>query len=435
MENFIYLPEISDDGSVIKTVKLHWITQDEMEVRENDILMEMITDTGKIYPVVAPQSGILFRFIVDDNITLANHPQERLDTCNCSKVCIGAVYKTYEDYIESFYKFKAEVEIDSFTSEKTIRWDYIAEPVVSLPISAHGLGLTFGNFKLVMNNLKKKDVSDRLFAQEKGLLLGGLLSDKLKVSFIINDGKCFMEFSYNEKELKLRKNDMLSFMFANGDIIDFRLSGRPYKKSDKSNKRYFKCQLYAEDIDIISKNLLIRWRITYCDESRPPFTFVVAEADNSVLLLNAMLYGDTRSKLWHYDSSRRTPLLIQSFTKYFCGFLEKNIPEFEFPRRLLYNKTNVEGIYNFEWCYVYLMKDVSNNFYKIGISKTPEYREQTLQSEKPTIEMICNKKYPSRKIAEAFEKALHTAYANKRVRGEWFALDDYDVMTLKESFK
>ena len=37
---------------------------------------------------------------------------------------------------------------------------------------------------------------------------------------------------------------------------------------------------------------------------------------------------------------------------------------------------------------------------KIGISNNPEFREKTLQSEKPTNEMICNKRYvrPTTKI-------------------------------------
>ena len=69
------------------------------------------------------------------------------------------------------------------------------------------------------------------------------------------------------------------------------------------------------------------------------------------------------------------------------------------------------------------------------MSNTPEYRERTLQSEKPTIEMICNKKLPSRKIAEAFEKALHHAFADKLIRGEWFDLDENDVAQIVESLK
>ena len=42
-------------------------------------------------------------------------------------------------------------------------------------------------------------------------------------------------------------------------------------------------------------------------------------------------------------------------------------------------------------CWVYLMRDIANNSYKIGISNNPRYRERTLQSEKPTIEKLAAK--------------------------------------------
>lgn len=81
-------------------------------------------------------------------------------------------------------------------------------------------------------------------------------------------------------------------------------------------------------------------------------------------------------------------------------------------------------------CYVYLMHDEANGYYKIGISNKPEYREHTLQSEKPTIVLIKAKQFPIRPIAEAFEAALHKTYESKRIRGEWFNLDDADVEQL-----
>jgi len=84
---------------------------------------------------------------------------------------------------------------------------------------------------------------------------------------------------------------------------------------------------------------------------------------------------------------------------------------------------------------VYLMIDTTNNFHKIGISNSPEYREKTLQSDKPTIELICAKKFPSRKIAESIEKALHTTFADKRLRGEWFELNNTEIEDIKETFK
>jgi hypothetical protein len=73
------------------------------------------------------------------------------------------------------------------------------------------------------------------------------------------------------------------------------------------------------------------------------------------------------------------------------------------------------------------MIDTTNNAYKIGISNKPKYREKTLQSEKPTIELICHKDFPVRKIAEGIEKGLHKAYADKKIRGEWFRLSEEDV--------
>ena len=84
-------------------------------------------------------------------------------------------------------------------------------------------------------------------------------------------------------------------------------------------------------------------------------------------------------------------------------------------------------------CYVYLMYDEANGFYKIGISNKPKYREHTLQSEKPTIVLIKAKEFPIRPIAEAFEVALHKTYESKRIRGEWFKLDQNDVDALIKS--
>lgn len=81
-------------------------------------------------------------------------------------------------------------------------------------------------------------------------------------------------------------------------------------------------------------------------------------------------------------------------------------------------------------CYVYLMNDLRNNTYKIGISNDPEYRERTLQSEQPKIKLIAAKKYINRKIAGAIEKALHNLYSHKRKRGEWFYLDKEDVFEI-----
>jgi T5orf172 domain len=84
-------------------------------------------------------------------------------------------------------------------------------------------------------------------------------------------------------------------------------------------------------------------------------------------------------------------------------------------------------------CFVYLMKDKS--LYKIGISKQAEFREKTLQSEKPTVILIAAKKFINRRIAAAFEKALHESYSHKRKRGGWFILNEEEVLEIKTTLE
>lgn len=84
-------------------------------------------------------------------------------------------------------------------------------------------------------------------------------------------------------------------------------------------------------------------------------------------------------------------------------------------------------------CYVYLMLDKRNGYYKIGISSEPKFREKTLQSEQPKVQLVAKKKYINRKIAGAIEKALHTVYGHKHQRGEWFRLDQEDIRELRET--
>ena len=50
-------------------------------------------------------------------------------------------------------------------------------------------------------------------------------------------------------------------------------------------------------------------------------------------------------------------------------------------------------------------------------------------------EKECKQKYPTRKIAASIESALHTAYSQQRLRGEWFNLTDADVAAIIETLK
>jgi len=76
---------------------------------------------------------------------------------------------------------------------------------------------------------------------------------------------------------------------------------------------------------------------------------------------------------------------------------------------------------------IYVMIDKNTGYYKIGRSKNPSIRERTLQSEKPTIEMLFNS---DAKVKD--EKVLHDKFYEKRVRGEWFDLNGSDLCTIKQ---
>lgn len=76
----------------------------------------------------------------------------------------------------------------------------------------------------------------------------------------------------------------------------------------------------------------------------------------------------------------------------------------------------------------YLMIDRSNGFVKIGKSANPRFREKTLQSEKPSIELlaICD---------DDVELVLHRKYKHKRLRGEWFDLTHDELESIIEEFE
>ena len=75
-----------------------------------------------------------------------------------------------------------------------------------------------------------------------------------------------------------------------------------------------------------------------------------------------------------------------------------------------------------ETCFVYIMRNNDNGAYKIGISKSPEYREHTLQSQEPNVTCIFQLEFESRDYARAVERDMHAKYAEYHMRGEWFSI-------------
>jgi hypothetical protein len=214
-----------------------------------------------------------------------------------------------------------------------------------------------------------------------------------------------MEFDM--KSIKIDKLCALHLLLDNGYVISLSPASNPIK----SNGNYIcKFPLSKADMDELEKNKFIKWRITNGEG-------ITLKDGNNICCRDDK---DT--------TNITTELSYEVFQDLIIKFSEKvneNITTDE--------KEEVEN--SQKSCYVYLMIDTTNYFYKIGISNRPKYREHTLQSDKPTIELVCAKEYPSRDIAEAIEAALHKVYASKRIRGEWFNLDDTDIDIIKQTLK
>ncbi len=79
--------------------------------------------------------------------------------------------------------------------------------------------------------------------------------------------------------------------------------------------------------------------------------------------------------------------------------------------------------------YVYLIQS-DTGYYKIGRTKNPDNRLETFKVTLPFAVEYLTTMYSLDMYA--LERQLHEHFANKRVDGEWFALDELDVQYLKE---
>lgn len=79
--------------------------------------------------------------------------------------------------------------------------------------------------------------------------------------------------------------------------------------------------------------------------------------------------------------------------------------------------------------WIYVIRERSDGHYKIGKAKDAELRTATFEVKLPfKIEPVC--KIPAANRHQ-LERELHDMFADRRVGGEWFALEDADVAFLK----
>lgn len=75
----------------------------------------------------------------------------------------------------------------------------------------------------------------------------------------------------------------------------------------------------------------------------------------------------------------------------------------------------------------YLVFDEATGYTKIGKSKDIHTRMQALRTHAPQIQLIGY-------IESDVEKELHEYYSGKRIKGEWFSLDDIDVQDITNKY-
>lgn len=83
-------------------------------------------------------------------------------------------------------------------------------------------------------------------------------------------------------------------------------------------------------------------------------------------------------------------------------------------------------------CYVYLICD-ENNRSKIGLSDNPQKRLNQLQTgASSNLTLVQTHDCETRQRAQLFEKVMHKAFHDKKVRGEWFEMDIEEASSLFE---
>ncbi len=303
------------------------------------------------------------------------------------KELLYLIYKDEDIRFKNRYSNEIDIQIDDFTNAKTIKWNVV------------------GGLKCPFNSDTPNPI-------------GGIISDSsngesFMFSFQNHSSKDYIVFNFFAKEYKLMIDDQVDFLFDDNELVCFKVSEKSYKVTSNWKQLFeTKVPITQEELISFKTKKLSKWRI---------------ELKSSSQLIQGLANND-----WYNNDYFHKVLqnLVSEYLEAVNLHIENYSP--------LLNKleSEIETVLpKNEDCYVYLMIDTINNFHKIGISNSPEYREKTLQSDKPTIELISAKKFPSRKIAESIEKALHTTFADKRLRGEWFELNDTEIDEIKETLR
>ncbi len=327
-----------------------------------------VYDFTVLIGIISPPMPVLFKKLIDENAVFCRSYED--------------LQENAEDIIKRYCNYT--ISDDVFNGDKKILWNY------SFPSSS---GMSFNK----RNAFQLRFFPDNREPRFK--LFPFVRLDKAKEQFV---------FQYDKKEFsthKFVKGDSFHFVFENNRHLEYKIK-KAAAVAEDSDFRQVTFAMLPQDIQLFASENLIGIRCEFQNGDAP----LELKKMNDLASLTFKLY-------------------FQEYIKALgeCGVqIDSDVYDEENQR------DNPKGTASLKdsSCFVYLMKDETNGYHKIGISNKPEYRERTLQSEKPTIALLCAKEFPTRIIAEAIESALHKTFEDKRLRGEWFALDEKDVLNV-----
>lgn len=342
---------------------------DDLKVKKNDVLYKL-HKCGKIKDFYADIDG--YAYCVTKNLPILIDSENEISNLIVLYPNLESLIleRFYNDYIMSIPKDKNVDFNKTFYSFLFNKCDFM--------VIGKGYDIEYDNYS-----------SYRLSA--------GVLNSKIEVQ---NEKLMFCIY-YHRQDLTLKVNDQIELYFSNSKNVSFTITDKP--ATYNAYQDIAKFELFKEDLEIMSNEEFLYTKVTIGKNKKEKF-FNYNKVDKVESLLKI--------------------LYVKTFYDWHCsmGGIVNSIPMIEEQKNISDGE-----------CYVYLMLDTKNHFHKIGISNNPTYREKTLQGDKPSIIKLAAKKYPSRKIAAAIESALHNAFSEKRVRGEWFNLNDEEVNSIIET--
>lgn len=373
-----------------KPLTLIWFYRNGDLVVKGDIICKVITPLGK-YNVICKNGG----YIKIQTLDVPPIKDEATNQYNSieSSYDLYRIYKTENDLIYDEFESELDFVHDEFT----------------------GLGQTYWKRFAGINVTKYK--GDAYFEMDN--------EDGHKIYMFpqYKDNKIVLVLGSNSKDFRISLGDQLILLFQ-VPLVNKLINNEKESSTFILSSEYF--MLYHDLFDVaysaeiepmdlfrLANMKCIKWRLIPRTSNRT----ILEGVNESTWTANNISGEVFRLACWEFRDCL-----------YKNGVITDLIPSTN--SKVNEESTSIDTIGS-ESCYVYLMVDITNGYYKIGMSKDPHYRESTLQSEKPSIELVCAKKFPNRQIASSIEAALHKTYGNKNIRGEWFSLSEQDVTMLK----